>query len=370
MDPSREPTDIDDPASGPQSAPAMSHAEPRTGSEPAAHVEPLDAGSSEAVGDRSPRAESSATMDDAEQASFDPADTLSPAVRRLVRQYDLDITGIHGTGPAGKIRVGDVIGMLGARTDAAGARADGPTRGGAAAGEPDAGRGAAAIGDFRKGGEEHGPSHSAAAGMQNARDSDGVRGVPTTTVFECDLSRVLSHRKRERRNETELALTSYFLAACADALRAVPEIAVPQHGGAPRLGVLLASGDGGTRRTLVVAAAELDDGLRMIDGQLRGSADDDLAGAQLLVHHYGPSGSLLATPTEIGTDHAASVGIGRVRREIVVKTVDGEEAPRVAARCHVTLTFRPELVALARANQFVATLVRVLEQWPAEPASA
>lgn len=335
MDPSREPFDIDDPASGPPSAPA----------------------------------EPSPAPDDAEPGSFDPADTLSPAVRRLVRQYDLDITGIHGTGPFGKIRVGDVIGMLGGRSDAAAAHASDPTRGTATAGDPDSGRDAAAIGDFGKSPTED-DSLRPAARTQNAREAEGVRGVPTTTVFDCDLSRVLSHRKRERRNETEVALTSYFLAACADALHAVPEIAVPQHGGAPRLGVLLAGTDGSTRSTLVVAATELDDGLRMIDGQLRASADDDLAGAQLLVHHYGPSGSLLATPTEIGTDQAASVGIGRARREIVVKTVDGEEAPRVAVRCYVTLTFRPEIVTLARANQFVAALVRALEQWPAEPTSA
>ena len=38
-------------------------------------------------------------------------------MRRLVRQFDLDITGIHGTGPAGRIRVGDVMGLLGGRTD-------------------------------------------------------------------------------------------------------------------------------------------------------------------------------------------------------------------------------------------------------------
>ena len=369
MDPSREPTDVDDPASGPQSAPAMPHAEPSAGSEPAAHIDPREAGSSGPVGDR-PETEPSATPDDAEPTSFDPADTLSPAVRRLVRQYDLDITGIHGTGPAGKIRVGDVIGMLGGRTDATGARAGDPTRAAAMAGEPDASREAATSGDFHKSRPEDDPSRSAASGAESAREAERVRGAPTTTVFDCDLSRVLSHRKRERRTDTEIALTSYFLAACADALRAVPEIAVPQHGGSPRLGVLLTGTDGSTRRTLIVAATELDDGLRMIDGQLRGSADDDLTGAQLLVHHYGLSGSLLTTPTEIGNDHGASVGIGRVRREVVVKTVDGEEAPRVAARCYVTLTFRPELVTLARANLFVATLVRVLEQWPAAPTSA
>ena len=38
-------------------------------------------------------------------------------MRRLVRQFDLDITGIHGTGPAGRIRVGDVMGLLAGRTD-------------------------------------------------------------------------------------------------------------------------------------------------------------------------------------------------------------------------------------------------------------
>jgi pyruvate/2-oxoglutarate dehydrogenase complex dihydrolipoamide acyltransferase (E2) component len=38
-------------------------------------------------------------------------------VRRLVRQYELDITGIHGTGPSGRIRVGDLMGLLGGRTE-------------------------------------------------------------------------------------------------------------------------------------------------------------------------------------------------------------------------------------------------------------
>ena len=66
-------------------------------------------------------ASATADAEDAAPASVEaapsPSDTLSPAVRRLVRQFDLDITGIHGTGPAGRIRVGDVMGLLGGRTD-------------------------------------------------------------------------------------------------------------------------------------------------------------------------------------------------------------------------------------------------------------
>jgi len=55
-----------------------------------------------------------------------PDDTLSPAVRRLVRQFDLDVTGIHGTGPSGRIRVGDVMGLLAGRTDTG--KRDAPAR--------------------------------------------------------------------------------------------------------------------------------------------------------------------------------------------------------------------------------------------------
>jgi len=36
----------------------------------------------------------------------------------------------------------------------------------------------------------------------------------------------------------------------------------------------------------------------------------------------------------------------------------------------LTLTFRPERIALERANRFVGEWVRVLEQWPVEPTGA
>jgi 2-oxoglutarate dehydrogenase E2 component (dihydrolipoamide succinyltransferase) len=202
--------------------------------------------------------------------------------------------------------------------------------------------------------------------------------VPTTTVFECDVSRVLSHRKRERRADVELLLSSYFIAACLEALHAVPEIAAgppepatPESAGrSPRLGVLLATTDGGVRSALVgAAAAALDERLRAVDAQLRASVSDDLRQAHILIHYYGASGSLLATPTPIGAGHVGSIGIGRVRREIVVRTIDGQEVPRVTALCYLSLSFHPERIALDRANRFVAAWVRVLEQWPVEPPS-
>ena len=38
---------------------------------------------------------------------------VSPSVRRLLRQYDLDIDSIRGTGPGGRVRPSDVLAIVG-----------------------------------------------------------------------------------------------------------------------------------------------------------------------------------------------------------------------------------------------------------------
>jgi 2-oxoglutarate dehydrogenase E2 component (dihydrolipoamide succinyltransferase) len=274
----------------------------------------------------------------------DAGDGLSPAVRRLVRQYDLDITGIHGTGPDGRIRVGDVIGMLGPRAEQAVRGVTTPRRTPIAA-EDDA--------------EESSTEQPVAPPASAATPAAAI-----TTVFECELARVLAHRKRLRAENVELLLTSYFLAVFVDALGAVPEIATRQP---TTIGVELAMADGDTRPLKLdmgsTAAEPLAERVRTIDAALRGSIGADLSDTQLLVHHYGASGSLIATPTPLGAGHVASLGIGRVRREIVLRNIDGDETPRATTRCHLTLSFLPEHVTLARANQFMAHAVRLLEQW-------
>lgn len=284
------------------------------------------------------------TAPEAPPAVVDAGGGLSPAVRRLVRQYDLDITGIHGTGPDGRIRVGDVIGMLGPRAEQA---VRGVTTPRPAPVEPDDDAAVA----------EQPAAEQAPAPTPNA--------AVTTTVFECDLARVLAHRKRLRADNVELLLTSYFVTACFEALGSVPEIA-PEA--LPRIGVELTTGDGDTRALKLtmdgIPAEPLSERVRAIDVALRHNIDADLSDADLLVYHYGASGSLLATPTPLRDGHVASVGIGRVRREIVLRNVEGDETPRATARCQVSLSFLPEHVTLARANRFLAHAVRVLEQWP------
>jgi hypothetical protein len=131
----------------------------------------------------------------------------------------------------------------------------------------------------------------------------------------------------------------------------------------------LSTADGALRSALLDIAtvswdAALHERVLAVDEALRASLDTGLDAANLLVHHYGESGGLLATPTPIGAGHAASVGIGRARREIVVRTIDGVESPRVAARCYVSLSFFADQVPLHHANRVMTEAMRLLEQWP------
>jgi 2-oxoglutarate dehydrogenase E2 component (dihydrolipoamide succinyltransferase) len=286
------------------------------------------------------------TPERAAEPPVDPGETLSPAVRRLVRQFDLDITGIHGTGPSGRIRVGDVMGLLNGRMDSG--NRDAPAR----PAESDADSDLDAVG--------------AAGGEAVAGLSAATAQVPTSTVFDCDLGRVLAHRKKLRLEEIELLTTSYFLTALVAALEAAPEITA---GHAPHFGVLLTMTDGGLRSASLDTAAvswdsSLDDRVRAVDAALRANLDVDVSAANLLVHHYGESGSVLATPTPIGTGHAASVGIGRLRREIAVRTNDGVETPRVTTRCYLSLSFFAHSVPLHHANRALAAATGILESWP------
>jgi pyruvate/2-oxoglutarate dehydrogenase complex dihydrolipoamide acyltransferase (E2) component len=288
---------------------------------------------------------------------------LSPSVRRLVRQFDLDITGIHGTGPSGRIRVGDVMGLLGGRKDS-GARD-------AAARQP-------APDDEAESSPEDAELEPAAAeepptvepGRAAANPAAGAEPAPppaasTTTVFECDLSRVIAHRRRLRRDNIELTTTSYFLTALAAALEKARELT---SGEPVRFGASLTTKDGRLRGSVLevpdTLPESLDERVRAVDIALRANLHTPLEHSNLLVHHYGESGSLLATPTPIGTGHVASVGIGRLRREIVVRTVDGVETPRVTARCYVSLSFVTERVPLHQANRALAAAVAFLETWP------
>jgi 2-oxoglutarate dehydrogenase E2 component (dihydrolipoamide succinyltransferase) len=278
-----------------------------------------------------------------EGSEAEPAgDTLSPAVRRLVRQYELDITEISGTGPNGRIRVSDVMTALGSR------------------GAPPAAQLQAA--DSTGAREER-------AAARAFRGEASAAPIPVTSLFECDMTAVLAHRKQMLAEKADYLLTSYYIVACAAALRGVPEA----NGGHARIDIAVAlSAPGGSTVTPVLRDAEalslasVNDALRavhkeLVENQFRRENEGE---GSFLVYHHGVTGSLIATPTPLAPSHAASLGVGRIRRKVAVQNVSDQSGPRIAPMCYVSLTFRPDRLDLHRANQFLSLVVRRLERWP------
>lgn len=283
----------------------------------------------------------------------EPADTLSPSVRRLVKQYDLDITRLRGTGPGGRIRVGDVMSLIGGREGGAGETSALPVTG---AREPSPG-----TLEARDAGQASRPADAVAStgpddDAERARGAEGA--AVTTTVFECDAGRILEDQRRHREQGREIALSAYFVAAFAKALRDTRALAARDAHAIPALAVDSAHGAEGAH--VLANADELS--VEQIAVALHAPAVAPPA-PLALVRHHGSGGSLLVQPERLAPGHAAVLGIGRIRRQVVVRMISGEETPRIASQCLLSLSFRSDEVTLDAANRLLGRCVEHVERW-------
>src|SRR5690606_13769819 len=270
------------------------------------------------------------------------ANALSPAVRRLVKQYGLDPSAIRGTGPNGRVRVADVIASLGGRTD-------------------ERGDDERAFGDAARSRPPLGPTDPTSIdtverpGERGAMLDPGRASTAAAfTVFDAGLDAWLEHRKHRRAQGIDLPLLAYFAAAAAAALPAFPELASPS----PRLDVIR-SAEHGAIGTIVLGAEDLvslEAIARALSGGGRQAAED--RGSRFALHDYSASGCLLTAPLPLPPNGAAVLGIGRPHHGFVPAGVDGDRTPRVGTRCMLTLTYNSRRIPLERANAFVARLVR------------
>jgi len=201
-----------------------------------------------------------------------------------------------------------------------------------------------------------------------------------TTVFQADMSAVLAHRAEHRaafeRTGAPLTLTAYFVAACVDALQAVPEangrwtedaVLIPER---IDIGVGTALEGRGLVVPVIRDVARLD--LAAIAAALaelveRARADRltpaDLRGGTFTISNHGVSGSLLAAPIVINQPQSAILGVGKLEKRAVVVSQDGRDEIVIRPCCYVTLTIDHRVLDGHQANRFMETLVRRLERW-------
>ncbi|MGE0031178.1 MAG: dihydrolipoamide acetyltransferase family protein [Steroidobacteraceae bacterium] len=299
------------------------------------------------------------------------SDRMSPAVRRLLTEHGLTAAQVRGTGDGGRITVDDVL-----AASKCGATATATATATAAAAPAAASAPVLAEEGVRR--IPHTPmrrriaAHMVESLLQTAPH--------VTTVFEADMTSVLAHRARHRKElearGVSLTLTAYFVAACVEAIRAVPEAngrwtddAVLVH---ERIDIGVGTALEG--RGLIVPVIRDVGGLDLAGiaaalGELvaRARRDQltlaDLRGGTFTISNHGVSGSLVAAPIVINQPQSAILGIGKLERRAVVVEREGREEIAIRPRCYVTLTIDHRVLDGHQANLFMTTLVRRIEGW-------
>ena len=156
--------------------------------------------------------------------------SLSPSVRRLLAQHELAPDTISGSGRNGRITAQDVVHHAQKALMHAPSPAESASMARVA---PDVSAPVQGVAGTRV---PHTPMRRRIADHM-ARSL--LEAPHVTTLFEVDLTRVMAHRKVHgaefEAQGTRLTLTAYFIAACARALRAVPEVNATFHADAMEL---------------------------------------------------------------------------------------------------------------------------------------
>jgi 2-oxoglutarate dehydrogenase E2 component (dihydrolipoamide succinyltransferase) len=305
---------------------------------------------------------------------------MSPAVRRLLDEHALSEEDVPGTGLAGRITVDDVL--RAARTAGTAAASDvrgtTDTGGASAASEPAI---AAAGGSSAE--RSHRVTHSATRRRIAERMVHSLLHTAphVTTIFEADFSAVLAHRAHYRaqfeEQGTPLTLTVYLLAACVDAIHAVPEVNARWHEDALEIFDSIDIGVGtaveGKGLIVPVVRAVQTRNLKDLAGELARLVDaaredrltpNEVRGGTFTISNHGVSGSLVAAPIVINQPQVAILGVGRLEKRVAVLEQAGEDKIVVRPRCYISLTIDHRALDGDRANRFLQVLVERLEEWP------
>jgi len=255
---------------------------------------------------------------------------LSPSVRRIATEEGLDVAGVEGTGPHGRLTKGDVLDLAEQRKAKAAQAA--PTSGGGAA---------TAAAPATRELPAHEPGREERVPMSRMRQVIARRLVEAqhtaailTTFNEADMSAIMDVRARykdsfQKKHGVGLGFMSFFVAACCAAAREVPAVNAEIQGTDilyrhyVHMGVAV-----GTERGLVVPVVRDADRLSFAEiekeiGRLAELARngklsvDDLSGATFTISNGGVYGSLLSTPI-LNPPQSGILGMHKIEKRPVV----------------------------------------------------
>jgi len=311
---------------------------------------------------------------------------ISPVVAKLADEFKVDLYQIQGSGLGGRITKKDVLNFIEAQKTASAPKIETPPP------APDV-----AGGTFRPVVSEplpvsappvtrppapvipEGEDFIRVEGMRKLIAEHMVRSKHTaphvTTVFEADMSRVITHQQKHTeafaRDGVKLTLTAYFISAIVAGLKAVP--LVNSQWGEDKIwlkrelniGMAVALEDGlivpvikrADEKSLLGLAREINDFAKR--ARAKALKAEEVQGGTFTLTNHGVSGSLFATPV-INQPQTAILGVGAVQKRVVVLEND---AIAVRPMVYLSLTFDHRVLDGAVADKFMQVVKAALENW-------
>ncbi|HEY1839208.1 MAG TPA: 2-oxoglutarate dehydrogenase, E2 component, dihydrolipoamide succinyltransferase [Mycobacterium sp.] len=362
------------PAAAPQSppAPAPPAPEPKPQPEPAAKPEPAPAPQAAPEPAPRPAAESTPT------GGSTSAPYVTPLVRKLAAENNIDLSALNGTGVGGRIRKQDVLAAAQQKEETQKAPAPAVTQAPPSAPKPSAPVPAPALAHLR--GTTQKASRIRQITANKTRESLQATAQLTQT-HEVDMTRIVALRKKAKaafaeREGVNLTFLPFIARAAIDALKIHPNINASYNEGtkeityydAEHLGFAVDTDQGllspvvhntGDLSLAGLARAIADIAARARSGDLK---PDELSGGTFTITNIGSQGALFDTPILV-PPQAAMLGTGAiVKRPRVVIDDTGNESIGVRSICYLPLTYDHRLIDGADAGRFLTTIRHRLEE--------
>ncbi len=321
-----------------------------------------------------PKAEPKPEPQGEPEPSGDGAPYVTPLVRKLASENNIDLASVKGSGVGGRIRKQDVLAAAEAKKAPA-KEAPAAAAPAAAAKAPEA---ASALAHLR--GTTQKANRIRQITAKKTRESLQATAQLTQT-HEVDMTKIVALRARAKNSFAEregvnLTYLPFIAVAVVDALKAHPNVNASYNEDtkeityydAEHLGFAVDTDQGllspvihnaGDLSLAGLARAIADIAARARSGNLK---PDELSGGTFTITNIGSQGALFDTPILV-PPQAAMLGTGAiVKRPRVVVDATGNESIGVRSICYLPLTYDHRLIDGADAGRFVTTIKRRLEE--------
>jgi 2-oxoglutarate dehydrogenase E2 component (dihydrolipoamide succinyltransferase) len=299
---------------------------------------------------------------------------LSPLVKRMLAENNLNPSQIEGSGQNGRVTKQDVLAYLEAQ-----GKSD--TRPATLRQAQSAGRSLAELVEANR------PERTGLHPISSIRRTIAQRMIESLstsahvlTVMEADLSRVEAHRKLNKplfeQDGVRLTLTAYFIAAISAALKANPKVnsSWTEDGllihPEINIGMAVSLGEEG----LIVPVIKNADTLSLlgIARQVNDLAEharakklkpEEVRGGTFSLTNHGMSGSLFASPI-ITQPQVGILGTGMVQKRAVVLTDEnGSDSIAIRHMVYLSFVFDHRVLDGEGADNFLGKVKETLENW-------